>query len=443
MNRSQRVAMFAGSFPVISETFILRQITGLLDLGNDVRIFADSKVDAAAVIHPEVTAYRLLERTTYMEMASETAPWEMPVWPVIGRTWPPGSEKSIPNAVRIARGAPGFFRCLIRHPKLALSVVKPAEYGYQASSLSVLHRLAKLSSESKPFNVLHAHFGPVGNSFRFARELWGAPLVVSFHGYDFSTLPRKRGAGIYRRLFETADAITVNSEYTRRRVEELGCPPVKLHRLPVGLRLDDFSFRERVLKPGEPVRILTVGRLVQIKGHEHVIRAVDKLRKRYPALRYEIVGDGPLRTELEKLIEQCGLREIVTLHGAKDSYEVGRMMADAHLFVLASVSVEGDQEGQGLVLQEAQASGLPVVATLHGGFPEGVLADKSGFLVPERDVEALAERLAFLMEHPETWAAMGRQGRTFVEGRYDIARLNRQLLDIYARATEHYQHTSR
>ncbi len=439
MSSRLRIAFFVGSFPVVSETFILRQITGLMDLGHAVAIFADTRPDSAAPMHLEVAEYRLLEHTTYMELPPETAPWEMPVWPITGRTWPPGAEKSVPNSVRIARAAPKFLRCFARHPKLTVSVLQPTEYRYQAASLSALHRLARLSSTARKFDVLHAHFGPNGNSFRFARQLWKAPLVVSLHGYDFTTLPRKEGEGMYQRLFETADAVTVNSSYTRARVEKLGCPPSKLHPLPVGLNLSEFPFRERSVQAGEPVRILTVGRLVEIKGHEFVIRAISKLREQQCNLHYDLVGDGPLRPKLEKLISALALRDVVTLHGACDGTAVKKLMANAHLFVLASTSVEGDAEGQGLVLQEAQACGLPVVATEHGAFPEGILAGKSGFLVPERDVDALAGRLGFLIEHPETWPALGRRGREFVETRYDIRKLNQELINIYAKAREHFR----
>src|SRR6185503_6892032 len=211
---------------------------------------------------------------------------------------------------------------------------------------------AKLSAHPKRSEVMHAHFGPVGNSFRFVGELWQAPLVVSFHGYDFSTAPRKEGAGMYQKLFQTADAITVNSGYTAGRVEKLGCPPIKIHRLPVGLDPNEFPFRERSMKPGEPLRILTIGRLVEIKGHEFAIRAVGQLREKNASVCYDIIGEGPLRSRLEKLIEELGLRQTVRLHGALGGPEVKRFLSEAHLFLLASVAIEGDEEGQGLALQE-------------------------------------------------------------------------------------------
>src|SRR5437867_9260781 len=103
MPRPLRIAVFTGTFPVISETFILRQITGLLDLGHEVDIYADSAPGPDSPMHAEATKYGLIERTTYMGMPPETSPWEMPVWPITGRTWLPGSKTSMHNSLRVAR----------------------------------------------------------------------------------------------------------------------------------------------------------------------------------------------------------------------------------------------------------------------------------------------------------------------------------------------------
>ena len=431
MSHPLRIAFLLGSFPVVSETFILRQITGLLDLGHDVRIFANARPDEAAPIHPEVAKYNLLNRTTYVDGPAESVVWELPVWPWRDQTWPPGATKSIANWRRLASALPQLVRCLRRAPGLTRQILSSREYRYQAASLSGLHRLATLGSSQAGFDVLHAHFGPVGNSFRFARALWNAPLVVSFHGYDFTTLPRKHGAGLYQKLFETADAVTVNSEFTRNSVAQLGCSPTKLKRLPVGLDFGAFPFSERARRANEPVRLLTVARLVEIKGHEFALQAVAKVRASLPELRYDIVGDGLLRQKLEQLIAELGLQGAVTLHGARDGAFIRGLMREAHLALLGSVSIEGDQEGQGLFLQEAQACGLPVIATQHGALPEGMLPGKSGFLVPERDIGTLAERIGFLVAHPEDWPELGRQGRAFVMARYDIRKLNEELVALY------------
>src|SRR5262249_49021305 len=147
-----------------------------------------------------------LERTVYMDGPTEALEWEMPVFPLAGRTWPPGSETSRHNLTRLATALPKLFRCLGTTARLTRQVLSRSEYGYQAASLSALYRLATLISVPKRFDVLHAHFGPVGRSFRFARPLWQAPLCVSFHGYDFSTLPRLEGLSMYHKLFQAIDA---------------------------------------------------------------------------------------------------------------------------------------------------------------------------------------------------------------------------------------------
>ena len=431
MSRPLRIGVFTGSFPVVSETFILRQITGLLDLGHEVDIFSDSRPEPGVPVHAAVAKYRLLDRTTYMDMPPECVPWELPVLPLAGETWLPGAAEAIANWKRLADALPALARCLERAPALTEKALSEEHSGHRARSLSALYRLDRLSALSGGYDVLHAHFGPVGESFRFARDLWRAPLVVSFHGFDFSTLPRKQGPRIYEKLFAVADLVTVNSEFTRSRVAKLGCPQHKLRKLPVGLDLEAFPFRARTWRAGEPVRVLTVARLVEIKGHEFAIRAVAKARQRHSELHYDIVGDGPLRKALEALIVKLKLSGGVTLRGALDSAFVQDLMARAHLAVQASVNVEGDQEGQGLFLQEAQACGLPVLATQHGALAEGLVPEKSGFLVPERDVAALAARLEHLLEHPDRWPEMGQHGRKFVAKHYDIRRLNEQLVQLY------------
>ena len=430
-----RIAIFVGGFPLISETFILRQITGLIDLGHEVDIFAENRPPENAPIQPDVLKYDLLARTKYIDAPPEATYWEMPVYPLGGETWLPGAEEPIPNMLRILNAGEAFIRCYSVAPELTKETLDAREYGFQAESLSALYRLYALCSQSNTYDVVHAHFGPVGNNFRFAKALWDAPFVVSFHGYDFCTVPRKEGKNVYQRLFETADAVTVNSNYTRGRVEALGCATNKLKKLPEGLNVDDFSFRDRAGKLGEPVRVVTVGRLTEKKGIEYSIRAVAKVRERYPKLHYDIIGDGPLRSHLEELIDELGVGDIVVLHGARDTNYVREIMRDAQLFMLSSVTAEsGDVEGQGLVLQEAQASGLPVLATDHNGFPESIVPNKSGFLVPERDSESLADRLMYLIEHPDLWTKMGLEGRKHVETNYDIRKLNRQLVQIYDEA---------
>jgi colanic acid/amylovoran biosynthesis glycosyltransferase len=431
-----RVAMFVGCFPLVSETFILRQIVALIQRGHDVDIYSDTRPWDGQAVHRDVNTYGLVTRTTYMDLPPEVA-MELPAWPPTGETWLPGATQAIPNARRLLRAIPTVARVAASSPRLTLEALRPSKYGFRAASLSAAHRLAVLSRVRRRYDVLHAQFGTIGDIFRFAKDLWRAPLIVSFRGYDYSRWPREQGRGVYRWLFKAVDAVTVNTEFARRRVEALGCPQGKIRKIPSSIEVSEFAFHERSRRPDERLRLLTVARLVEMKGVEYSIRAVAELARQHVNLQYDIVGDGPLRASLEQLTRHLGVASLITFHGARDLDAVRRMMDQAHVFVLASVTAaNGDEEGLGNVLVEAQASGLPVVATEHNGFPETIVPDRSGYLVPERDVQALAARLADVIARADEWPAMGRAGRAHVEGHYDIHTTVQQLEDLYRGVSE-------
>jgi colanic acid/amylovoran biosynthesis glycosyltransferase len=435
-----RIAVFTDTFPSVSETFIARQIDGLIELGHDVHIYAGQRPSPAMVTGSPAAQHNLASRTSYIRIPRASGYWEMPAFPPWGETWLPGAEKPIHNAKRLLRALPVFIRCLLRAPAATVRSLDPDRYGYAAASLSSLYRLSALLDGNGRYDVAHAHFGPVADRYRFVRDLWRVPLVASFHGYDVGAWPRRKGHNVYAHLFRTADIITANSDYTRRSLEALGCPPSKIRLLHMGLDTSDFAFHERTPPRDAAVEILSVGRLVEKKGFAYGIEAVAKVRQQYPAITYTIVGEGPLQETLWALARQLGLEGMVNFCGAGSPELVRAKMAQAHLFVAPSVTAEdGDMEGQGLVLQEAQACGLPVLATDHDGLPEGMAAGRSGFLVPERDSHSLVERLLYMIEHPQCWPEWGRAGRQHVEAHYDVRKLNLQLEGIYAEARALYR----
>ena len=159
-----------------------------------------------------------------------------------------------------------------------------------------------------------------------------------------------------------------------------------------------------------------MGRLVEKKGHEYSIKAIAKAIINHKNIIYLIAGDGHLRNKLESLVSELGIKNHVKFLGAVEQEEALKLYQQAHIFILPSVtSSNGDQEGIPVVLMEAQSAGLPVISTYHSGIPEAVIDGKSGFLVPEKDVNALAQKMEYLIEHPEVWPEMGRCGREFVE----------------------------
>lgn len=178
-------------------------------------------------------------------------------------------------------------------------------------------------------------------------------------------------------------------------------------------------------------RIATVCRLVEKKGLTFALEALARVRDRGLRFEYHLVGDGPLREELEQLRDKLGLADFVTMHGALAREQVAPILADSHLFLSPSVTArDGDQEGTPTAIMEAMATGLPVISTVHSGIPELVSDGVSGFTVPEWDVAQLADRIAFLLEHPEKWESFGRAGRAIVERDYDAEKINDALSEF-------------
>lgn len=403
-----KIAFIVGLFPTLSETFILNQITGLIDRGHEVDIYANQLGDTAK-LHSDVEKYHLLDRTYYIEVPKN-------------RFW------------RVLKMLKLLLANFPRNPITLLKSLNIFRYGRIASSLTLFYAAVNLLEKQLKYDIIHCHFGLNGIKGVFLREvgLIQGKIITSFHGHDINCFPRQYGKDIYKQLFANGELYTINSKFTGIKATELGCPKERIIRHPVGLDTSKFSFHKRVINPNELIKIITVARLVEKKGIEYSIRAVGKVLSKYTNLEYQIVGDGILRPSIESLIVELGLANKVKLLGWKTHDELQKLYADAHIFILSSVTAsDGDQEGQGLVLQEAQAMGLPILSTLHNGIPDGVLDGKSGFLVPERDVDALAEKLNYLVEYPEVWSEMGAAGRAFVEEHYNIDKLNDRLVEIY------------
>jgi colanic acid/amylovoran biosynthesis glycosyltransferase len=253
--------------------------------------------------------------------------------------------------------------------------------------------------------------------------------VVSFRGSDLTT---ERKDNAYAALFRTADRFLPVSDTFRNRLVTMGCPPEKVEVHRSGIDLRKFRCVGRTRVGAEPMRLLSIARLVEKKGIGYALEAVARVAASGRAVRYDVIGDGPLRPALERKSGELGVRHLVRFLGTRDHVQVVTALDDAHALLQPSVTAgSGDQEGIPNVLKEAMASGLPVVSTRHSGIPELVEHDVSGFLVPERDVDALVDRIAYLADHPGRWPEMGRAGRKKVEREYDRDRLNRRLMELY------------
>jgi colanic acid/amylovoran biosynthesis glycosyltransferase len=277
--------------------------------------------------------------------------------------------------------------------------------------------------------LLHVHDGRIAPAFLPLAKYHHIPIATTFLGRDVTAnLDDAHYVNALRFLFSQGDVFTVMSQDMARQVQRLGCPAHKIRVIHHGIPLSRFPFVPRRAPEDGPAVILTAGRLIPKKGPDDLARAFALVCRRHPHVRLRIIGDGPLRLEVETILSDTGVRDRVAFLGRLEPVEVAEEMRRAHLFCLPSrVGPDGDSEGIPNVLKEAMATGLPVVSTYHAGIPELVEDGVSGYLVPERDVVALADRLCQLVDAPEGWEALGRAGRAKVEAVFSLDAVARQL----------------
>lgn len=400
-----QITFLVSSFPVISEQFIINQVIGLIDAGIDVRIISlhDTK---SSLLNPEVKAYNLNDRTESLSIPRRSYTILIKIFPMI-------------------------LRLLVHSPIRLLLALNVLRYNRAVFSLKTICILDAFRTRTIP--IMHCHFGPNGVIGSFMKDANIVQnLITTFHGSDINSYPLRYGRNVYRNLFYKADKLTVNTAFTGNKVAAYGADRGKIEIVPVGLKCENYPYLKKDFNfSGSPV-LLTVARLEEKKGYRYALDAMVEILKRYPDAVYHIVGLGSLKNELQELTSTLGLVDNVNFHGYCNRKKIFEFYREATVFLLPSVTASnGDMEGQGLVLQEAQAVGLPVISTLHNGIPDGVLEGETGFLVPEKDSDAIVEKIFYLTEHPSEAVQMGKSGRKFVQGKYDIPILTQKIMDVY------------
>ncbi len=402
-----KIAYMVCEFPILSETFILNQIAGMIDRGCEVDIYAECRGDSSK-IHPLVAKYQLQQRTYYLP--------ELPddLWKRLAR--------GLPLIAHYAQKCPlQLWRSLYPFPLTDLTL-----------SLWLLHTV--IPNLDRDYDIIHCQFGTQsyrGLAFRQVNAPT-AKLITTFRGYDISSFVQQKGENVYQQLFRHGDFFLTNCDFFRNKAISIGCPPEKIKVNRSGLDGDRFTYQPCSLPEDGWIQIATIGRLVEKKGIEYVIRALAQLIPTYPQIRYKIVGEGPLRNHLSELIQELNLTNNVELMGWRNETEIVDILSKTQIFVAPSITAaDGNQDAPINVLKEAMAIGLPVVSTYHGGIPELVEDGKSGFLVPEKDASALADKLSYLIEHPELWSSMGQAGREYVLQHYNLRQLNDDLMNVY------------
>lgn len=401
-----RLLVVAEDFPALSETFVIQQVIGLRRLGIDVTVIADRRRPEGAV-HEDVVEHGLLDHALYADSS--------------------GTRRALAGWVGglVARADGG---ALLEVARAVHDRVRVGGIHCSPGRLARFH--AVLKDRIGGFDAVLCHFGPNGEMMARLLTALGAevPLVTIFHGYDISAYVAARGPNVYAHLIRRGTLFLAACEAMRRRLLDLGCPKDRtaVQRMGVDGRRLPHAFRPA--PSGAPFQFLFVGRLVEKKGADVLLDAFARVHARHRQTRLTLIGDGPLRPRLTASAE--GLGDAVHFAGARTQAGVMAAMRDAHVLVQPSITAaNGDIEASPVVLQEAMALGLPVIATRHGGIPELVDDGQSGLLADERDAAGLAQAMESLVLDDSLRSRLSGAARRKVTADFSLDHWNETLAE--------------
>jgi colanic acid/amylovoran biosynthesis glycosyltransferase len=404
-----KILFLVGEFPKLSQTFILSQITGLIDAGHEVTILA-KKSDGGSKVHPDVLNYDLLQHVVYYGDSTHSKN-RCRKGLVFGQALCAHMVTRVFNKQYKGKAS---FRDLLKLPNLVLLV----------------RTLNQVDLTDR--TIIVAHFGPNGLLAQKCIEmgLLNGKLFTAFHGYDMLRYVKQRGANVYRDLFHSSSLILPISDFWRRRCIALGADSSRVIVHHMGIDLLRFGSHPAQLT--KPVILVSAARLVEKKGLEYGIEAVSQLITKGYSIRYFIAGDGPLKDKLQNQIEKNKLTRQIRLLGWKTQNEWIELMKDAQIVLAPSITAnDGDMEGIPVQLMEAMAMRKIVVSTVHSGIPELIQDGENGYLVTEKNSDALANVLERLILSPEKWNRITQNARYTIKEAFNSQKLNAELIQLF------------
>lgn len=314
-----------------------------------------------------------------------------------------------------------------------------------AEWLAVARRLA-----TRRYDILHSHWIlPQGFVGQLSRRFGSVPHVVTVHGGDLFGLRSPLMQRFKHFALSRADAITVNSSFTEQGVRDLVPEPRRLERIPMGVSTrmlnaeqchQSAALRARYRRGSGPLLIF-VGRLIEEKGAEDLIRATAELRAEYPDITTLILGSGPEQPALKQLVKALDLEASVIFPGWIDPADIGCWLSAADCFIGPSrTAANGWVEAQGLTFIEAMVAGVPVIATRLGGIPDAVIHERTGLLVDERAPEQIAAAVRRLLADPDLAQRLSKQGYSHAMAHFSRATSAQTFAELFMQLGESRRH---
>ncbi|MDQ0200232.1 glycosyltransferase [Neobacillus ginsengisoli] len=320
------------------------------------------------------------------------------------------------------REVPGYdYIHLVREPKYMVNLSLFNEKIYYLNEIFSPKEFVKKNKIS----LLHAHHGQLGILLLPFKEKTKLPLVTSIRGRDATLANQPVGYLEHMKmLFEEGECFFPVCQYLAARIKDWGCPSKKIRVLYGGVDLNQFQYRTPPNNGSQ--NILSIGRLVEKKGHHILMKAFQKIKNKFPNATLTIIGGGELEEYIKSLATQLNLGDSFQLLNHLPKDKVREQLVKADLFCAASLEASnGDLEGIPNTLKEAMATGVPVISTYHAGIPELIKNNKEGVLVQENNVDELADALEYMLTNRALWETYTAAARQKVEQDFD---LNKQLL---------------
>ena len=413
MKTNYKILVVVTTFPSVTETFVLNQITDLIDKGNEITVFAYVKPKNQPV-HQIFTDYNL-EKITVTHF------------------------KNAGSKLKIIKAAFVFYRKYffqINHKKI-LYLLNPFELANNLKKLKVYYDLPILLFKKK-FDIVHCHFGFNGKKVADAFELGlcgDSKAVLSFHGSDLTPTKVNHYKTIYKGVFKHFSAITINSIYLQNILTTVKPNVSNKYIIPVGFK-QDYLKRHLIEKTGiNTFNIVFCGRLINWKGPDRAIKIVyEMIKKGCENVVLHIIGNGEMLPQLKSLAEKLDIDANVVFYGAMNQDNVFKIMANGSVFLYPGIAEKDTQrsETQGLVLQEAQFFKLPVITSDVGGIKYGVIPNESGFLIDSENEEEFVERLILLYKNPDLRMEMGEKGHKFVLNEFESKVVGEKILSVFS-----------
>jgi colanic acid/amylovoran biosynthesis glycosyltransferase len=310
-------------------------------------------------------------------------------------------------------------------------ISKTPLHAHQSETAGLTRGLRKFGCQ-----LLHVYFGNNGLFWVPWLRQANVPNIVSFHGADAGVgLESATARKDLAEVFERTTRVLARSESLVQVLIRNGCPPEKVRVFRTGIPLAEYPYVPRVAPLDGRWNLLQACRLIEKKGLRLSIEAYAQFRQRWPLATLTIAGDGPL---LESLRRQANeLNVPVRFTGFLSPSELKELLYQSHIFLHPSASTEeGDQEGIPNSVLEAMATGLPVLATSHGGIPEAVESGKTGLLVPEGDLAGVVDSLNRLVAEPVLARQLGSNASRFIAENFDAEQQARALAGLYREVIE-------